>query len=212
MSIPRTLTNKQCEELLEELRGNQGTEKQKSRGIRNYAMAVVMLETGLRVGELCGLIVDDLWYSDQPVDSLIVRAEISKNNKERQIPISTRLRDAIVLLSSMIWTPNHAVIDCFAFFMKDPSTPLTTRTVERIILSAGKAAFNLEITPHMLRHTFASKMMRKTNARIVQALLGHESLTSTQIYMHPNSQDLKDAIDSLPYHDKDSESDPHDYR
>jgi integrase/recombinase XerC len=50
----------------------------------------------------------------------------------------------------------------------------------------------------MLRHTFATNLMRTTNARVVQQLLGHKNLSSTQIYTHPNQQDLKKAIDSLP--------------
>ncbi len=196
MSIPKTLTADQCESLLEELRGNQGTAKQLSRGIRNFSMGIVMLETGIRVGELCGLRIEDLWYANQPVENLVVRKEIAKNKQERQIPISVKLRDAILLMSSMIWSTQKASAMNFAFFSLAPSIPLSTRSVERFILDAGKSAFNLEVTPHWLRHTFGSRMMRKTNARVVQALLGHESLQSTQIYMHPNQDDLSKAINS----------------
>ncbi len=196
MSPPKTLTADQCESLLEELRGNQGTKKQLARGIRNYSMAVVMLETGVRVGELCGLRLSDLWFVGHPVVNLVVRSEIAKNKKERQIPISVKLRDVILLMSSMIWSNEKAGAADFAFFSLRCFIPLTTRTVERIILDAGTAALNIEITPHMLRHTFGSRMMRKTNASTVQALLGHESLQSTQIYMHPNMDDLTDAINS----------------
>ncbi|GAH69734.1 unnamed protein product, partial [marine sediment metagenome] len=51
--------------------------------------------------------------------------------------------------------------------------------------------------PHMLRHTFASKLMRVTSMRTVQELLGHSSITSTQIYTHPNEDDKKKAIKGL---------------
>ena len=196
MSIPKTLTGDQCESLLEELRGNQGTKKQLARGIRNYSMAVVMLETGVRVGELCGLRVSDLWFVEQPVVNLVVRSDIAKNKQERQIPISVKLRDAILLMSSMIWSNGNDAPNRFAFFSMVDTIPLSTRTVERIILDAGKSTFNLDVTPHWLRHTFGTRMMRKTNARVVQALLGHESLQSTQIYMHPNADDLEKAINS----------------
>ncbi|KKN18847.1 hypothetical protein LCGC14_0951560 [marine sediment metagenome] len=196
MSIPKTLTPDQCVSLLEELRISQGTKKKQVQGIRNYAMAMVMLETGLRVGELCGLIVADLWFSDEPVNFLVVREKIAKNHKERHIPISLRLRETIELMRASLWTTEILLSNMFAFPTRDAYTPLSTRTVERIILEAGLSAFNLVVTPHMLRHTFGSRMMRKTNARIVQALLGHESLQSTQIYMHPNSEDLRKAIDS----------------
>jgi integrase/recombinase XerD len=194
MSPPKTLTSDQCRELLVELMRNNGTEKQMTRAIRNSSMAILMLETGIRVGELCGLRIDDLWYANLPVENLIVRKEIAKNKKERQIPISRNLSETIKMMSSELWYPIKHGPYIYAFFYNDSSNPLTTRTVERIILDAGKSAFNLKVTPHTLRHTFGSRMMRKTNARIVQALLGHSSLQSTQIYMHPNSDDLKKAI------------------
>jgi len=196
MSIPKTLTVDQCRLLLVELMRSDGTEKQMTRGSRNNAMALIMLETGVRVGELCGLRVDDLWFAEQPVEFLVVRAEIAKNKKERRIPISRILSETITYIEAILWSPKKANSGSYAFFTNDPSRALTTRTVERIILDAGIKAFNIDVTPHTLRHTFGTKMMRKTNARVVQALLGHSKLTSTQIYMHPNSDDLRKAIDS----------------
>lgn len=196
MSPPKTLTADQCQALLEELVVCQGTTKQITKGCRNLSMGIIMLETGIRVGELCGLRIDDLWYSDQPVEYLLVRKEIAKNKQERQIPISTVLRGAIIDIERRLWYPNNFSTSDFAFSSGANGKPLTTRTVERIILAAGRTAFNIEVTPHILRHTFASRMMRKTNARVVQALLGHSSLQSTQIYMHPNMEDLKKAINS----------------
>jgi len=195
MSIPKTLTPDQCRSLLVELMRDHTTENQMSKALRNNAMAIVMLETGIRVGELCGLRVDDLWFAGQPVTNLVVRKDIAKNKKERQIPISMTLCETLKHINEVLWSLNNAVSSSYAFFAHDPSKPLTTRSVERIILKAGMKAFNIEVTPHMLRHTFGSRMMRKTNARVVQALLGHSSLQSTQIYMHPNSEDLQKAID-----------------
>ena len=196
MSIPKTLTVDQCRLLLVELMRSDGTEKQMTRGSRNNAMALIMLETGVRVGELCGLRVDDLWFAEQPVEFLVVRAEIAKNKKERRIPVSRILSETITHMEAILWSPKNANSGSYAFFTNDPSRALTTRTIKRIILAAGMAAFNLEVTPHMLRHTFGTRMMRKTNARVVQALLGHEKLASTQLYMHPNTDDLRKAIDS----------------
>ena len=195
MSIPKTLTLDQSQALIEQLMPGFGTKKQITRGSRNGALAIVMLETGIRVGELCGLIISDLWFADQPVENLVVRPVIAKNNKERQIPISHKLSMTISLMRATLWPTEKLVSNMFAFFTHSPHKPMTTRSVERIILKAGHKAFNLDVTPHMLRHTFGSRMMRKTNARVVQALLGHSSLQSTQIYMHPNSEDLRKAID-----------------
>ncbi len=196
MSIPKTLTADQSQAFIEELVVCQGTTKQITRGCRNLSMGILMLETGIRVGELCRLRIDDLWFSSEPVENLVVRKEIAKNKQERQIPISTVLRGAILDMHRRLWSKTNESSSCFAFYKTIPTISLTTRTVERIILSAGRSAFHQDVTPHMLRHTFASRMMRKTNARVVQALLGHTSLQSTQIYMHPNMEDLKHAINS----------------
>jgi integrase/recombinase XerC len=196
MDASRTLSIDQVDALLEELEIRQGTANQIRKGTRNLCMAIVMLETGLRVAELCGLIISDLWFAGQPVDTLVVRKKIAKNNKERHIPISVKLSETIKLMESDLWPGFSQSCPSYAFFGKLPNKPLTTRTVERIILEAGKNACNREVTPHMLRHTFASKMMKKTNARVVQSLLGHDSLQSTQIYMHPDMDDLKKAINS----------------
>lgn len=196
MSIPKTLTADQSQAFIEELVVCHGTTKQITKGCRNLSMTILMLETGIRVGELCRLVIDDLWYAQQPVQNLVIRKEIAKNKQERQIPISTVLRAAIIDMDRRLWYPNIFNTSDYAFSSGANGKPLTTRTVERIILAAGRRAFHQDVTPHMLRHTFASRMMRKTNARVVQALLGHTSLQSTQIYMHPNMEDLKKAINS----------------
>ena len=194
MTAPKTLTVKQEESLLENLSIEQGTHKQKAKGVRNTSIAIVFLETGIRVAELCGLRIDDLWYAEQPVENLIVQPDIAKNGKERQIPISRKLAETINQMHAMLWSPSNAGKSDFVFYANCPMRPLSTRQVERIILKAAIAGFNTIVTPHMLRHTFASRMMRKTNSRVVQELLGHDSLQTTQIYMHPNSDDLKNAI------------------
>jgi site-specific recombinase XerD len=193
-AAPKTLTDDQCSALVKELFDNHATQKQQVKADRNAAIAITMLETGVRVAELCGLRIDDLWFADKPVATLVVRKEIAKNKVERYVPISHKLAETILLMHETLWLPKNATTWHFAFFSSNPGIRLTTRTVERIILSAGRKALNVDVTPHMLRHTFGSRLMRKTNARCVQALLGHSSLQSTQIYMHPNSEDLNKAI------------------
>ncbi len=87
--------------------------------------------------------------------------------------------------------------DGYAFYPDSPTHHITPRTIQRIIKKASFQAFGREIHPHVLRHTFASRLMRTTNIRIVQQLLGHKSIQSTQIYTHPNHDDLTTAIKSL---------------
>jgi len=74
---------------------------------------------------------------------------------------------------------------------------ITTRQIENIVLAASMKSLGRPLNPHMLRHTFASKLLRVTNIRTVQILLGHSCITSTQIYTHPNEDDKKKAIDAM---------------
>lgn len=194
---PKTLTVTECHQLLDALLHKQGTKKQFRRGVRNYTIACLMLEAGLRVGEATHLLVSDLWYLSRPVTSIIVRAGIAKNRRERQIPVSTRLSDALKEMARTYWSSNMLPDQDYAFYRTNRNIPLTTRQVERIIRAAAIRSIGRPIHPHVLRHTFGTRLMRKTNARIVQELLGHSSMTSTQIYTHPNSDDLKSAINKM---------------
>lgn len=195
--VVRTLNVTETHQLLADLLTKGGTGKQFAQGIRNYTMACLMLEAGLRVGEVVQLHIDDLWFNSLPKISIIVRAEIAKNNSERTIPVSTLLSDAIKLMDKYYWTPTTAVAVGFAFYKGSPTEHLTTRQVERIIRKAAIRCLGRPIHPHILRHTFGSKLMRVTSMRTVQELLGHQHVSSTQIYTHPNEDDKKKAIDQL---------------
>jgi len=206
METPHTLTRPEVQALLAWLEAH----KPKYGGMRakwrNHGLIVFMLETGLRVGELVQLRLSDVWFCDQPVRTLIVREEVAKLHVARGIPVSGSLRREIILLT----------MECWGTILFDPAAPiwtrcrraqpLTTRSVEAIVRRAGLAALGRPVNPHMLRHTFASEMMRVTNARIVQDLLGHADLRSTQIYTHPNGDDLADAIAARDARAKETQS------
>lgn len=164
---------------------------------QNFLIILLMLDTGIRVGELVQLQISDLWTNGRAVDSLVVRPEIAKGGHERIIPISSRLCQAINKMNEQIWGYPLGGSRNFAFGKYYHNKHFTTRQVQRIVLFAGETALHRRLTPHMLRHTFATRLMRQTSIRVVQELLGHQRLTSTQIYTHPNHADLKKAIDGL---------------
>ncbi|NVM23411.1 MAG: tyrosine-type recombinase/integrase [Desulfobacterales bacterium] len=193
----QTLNFAECATLLDQLQNDRGTHVQKVKGTRNYCMALLMLDAGLRVGEVTQLQVADLWIQNEPVTSIIVRAEIAKRHQKRKIPVSERLSSAIKLLAKYYWARYHLSGNHFAFASTNKNYAPSARQIERIIKDAGRRAFNRDIHPHVLRHTFATRLMGRTSIRVVQELLGHKSLTSTQIYTHPNDQDLKNAIESI---------------
>lgn len=194
---PQTLTTDESERLLAELQNRQGSRRGERKGVRNYTMALMMLDAGLRVGEVVQLIQMDLWFNEEPVTALVVPAAIAKTRLQRIVPLTERLRSAIKAIYRLWWCRHDPMPHHCAFYSVARSAPLTTRQVERIIRAAGMAALGRPVHPHILRHTFASRLMRITNSRTVQQLLGHKQLSSTQIYTHPNADDLKMAITKM---------------
>jgi site-specific recombinase XerD len=182
----RCLTEIQLEKLLNEVKG-----------YWYNALFTILADTGLRVAELCALRVSDLWLLGEPVNCLDVRAEIAKNHKPRSIPLTPRCTEAITKLYNRCWSFEMNPEQHYAFYSNRCNGPLSHRTIQRICTHAGFEVLHTRLTPHMFRHTFATRLMRKCSIRVVQQLLGHSSLTATQIYTHPNTQDLQTAIDAL---------------
>lgn len=192
-----TLTVLESHQLLNVFLIRDGTPKQLRRGIRNYTMALLMLDAGLRVGALCQLLQSDLMFGNEVVQSLVIRAKIAKYGIERTIPLSSRVQMALEEISKQVWDPLCRTMSSYAFYQKDPQHMITTRQVQRIIAAAARQSIGRPIHPHILRHTFATRLMRRVNASVVQALLGHAQLSSTQVYCHPDAEDLKNAIDGM---------------
>jgi len=161
---------------------------------RDKCMILLMLDAGLRVAEVAGLQRINLWFREGPVIDLTIPATIAKNGIERIIPLSSRLREAIVLLRNNYWGDATATNDIPAFEGSKTLDPITTRQIQRIVKQLCDCCLGIHVTPHMLRHTFATRMMRRTSIRVVQQLLGHASLSSTQVYTHPDIQDLRKAV------------------
>jgi len=194
---PKTLTVTECHQLLHTLKITDGTPDQRKKYLRNHTMAVLMLYAGLRVGEVVNLLISDLYYGGVPVECLTVRAKIAKNKTERTVPLSSMIRDVLVTYAESVLTDQPDFVPCFFHPWKNGYRIMTTRQVERIIRQAALRSIGRPVHPHVLRHTFGTRLMRITNARVVQQLLGHKHLSSTQIYMHPNQDDLKTAVESL---------------
>lgn len=196
-STPKTLNVTQVHQLLDTLLAKNVPHKSFRKGIRDYLIACLMLEAGLRVGEVVKLKKSHLYFNDKPVQTLLLTSEVTKNKKERSIPVSTRLKLALEeYYKELPWIERREQGEhIFANWLQHK--PITTRQIERIIFTAGLVAFNMPVNPHMLRHTFATKLMRVTDMRTLQELLGHSNVTTTQIYTHPNEDDKNKAIHSL---------------
>lgn len=194
---PRSLTLDECLRLLEELSRHTSSDASRRSAIRNRLITLIMLDAGLRVGESLQLQIDDLLIEEQPVTSLRVRADIAKGGLERHIKTTDPLRAAINAAWLFIWAPDKRMPFTVAFYSVKNQESLSYQQVERIIARAGKRSCHRHVTPHMLRHTFGTRLMRVTSIRVVQQLLGHKRLSSTQIYTHPDQADQDNAVDSM---------------
>ncbi|GAI62545.1 unnamed protein product [marine sediment metagenome] len=193
----KTLTPDECDKLLSHLQHPPDNKAPPRVHHRNYTMALLMLDTGCRVGELVKLEQNQLVFNSTPVNALTILKHQAKNKHERTVPISSRLRTALEQMSRQWWITDHDHETRYAFYATWRMRPLTVRQAQRIITSAGKLSIGRDIHPHILRHTFATRLMTKTSMRVVQELLGHKNLSSTQIYTHPSGEDKRKAIDGL---------------
>lgn len=192
-----TLTDEECSRLLNQLRIPPLPRPPIRTCIRNHTMTLLMLDAGLRVGELIQMKKGYVIFAGEFTRNVEVTAEIAKNKKARSIPITKRLQAAIKAMDKAYWLPDECPPGGFCFYLKDWHKPITVRQVQRIISTASWQVLHKLVWPHVLRHTFATRLMHKTSMPVVQQLLGHTSLTSTQIYTHVNNQDCEKAIKDI---------------
>lgn len=165
---------------------------------RDYAILMFMLQTGVRVGELVGLIWDDILIQGHIKDLITIRGEISKFNKDRDVPVSKKLKDSLQEYTTWLQQRITTIKPDFPLFMQlNRIQTLSTRQVERIVKRVSGQALGRPIHPHLLRHTFLTNLSRVADLKICQQIAGHKSIASTQIYLHPSSEDCKNAVDRL---------------
>jgi integrase/recombinase XerC len=158
--------------------------------VRDVAMFELFYSSGLRLSELAGLDLADLDLTDK---SLLVRA--GKGGKARILPIGSKAIAAIER-----WLPlrlNGLAIGETAVFTSNRGRRLGQRSIElRLEYWCKKKGIVEHIHPHMLRHSFASHLLESSqDLSAVQELLGHSSLSTTQIYTHLNFQHLAEVYD-----------------
>ncbi len=184
--LPVVLTLAQIEQLLD-LPHHLPREKQAPAWLaqRDAAILELFYSTGLRLAELAALGVRDI---DALADSVRV---IGKGSKERLVPIGSHAMKAIEAYR------NAARVTEGPLFVSKLRKRLSTRSINTLLkkyLAASDIPFN--VTPHKLRHSFATHLLDAgADLRSVQALLGHSSLSTTQIYTHVTKERLRDAYD-----------------
>ncbi|MBI4431180.1 MAG: tyrosine recombinase XerC [Candidatus Omnitrophica bacterium] len=158
-------------------------------GRRDRAIIETLYSTGMRVSELMGLNIGDL---DFVAGTLKVEG---KGKKERMVPVgNTAVRAVEAYMGDR---PENDKQPSSPLFLNKNGTRLTDRSVRRILIKyAKRAGITKDISPHTIRHTFATHLLdRGADLRSVQDLLGHENLSTTQIYTHVTTKRLKDAYE-----------------
>ncbi|MBP9091451.1 tyrosine recombinase XerC [bacterium] len=159
-------------------------------GARDRALMEVLYATGMRVSELCGLRVQD--YNQEGMEMRV----LGKGGKERVVLLNQSAHNWLKKYLSETWsklaegrTPQAE----HPLFVSRQATRLSSRSVHRIVMKyALKAGINKPITPHTLRHTFATHLLEGgADLRVVQDLLGHTTINTTQIYTHVSLDRLR---------------------
>ncbi len=180
--LPDTLTLKEIDAMLATFDINT------SKGCRDSAIVEVLYSCGLRVSELTTLRLSDLFFGEG-----FVRV-VGKGDKQRIVPVSSAARDKIQLYMEFR-TPKYSSEQ--TLFLNNRGEPLTRVMVFNIIRTAARmAGIEKQISPHTLRHSYATHMLEGgANIRQVQELLGHESIVTTEIYTHLDSRRLGRVIE-----------------
>ncbi len=161
-------------------------------GARDRAMLEVMYSTGIRVSELVALNMEDVDFTAQ-----LVRIR-GKGKKQRNTPIGPTALGAISRYQEMRRADaRNSSFDQKALFVNKHGQRLSTRSVRRKLDKyLAIAGLDPAISPHTLRHSFATHMLDKgADLRSVQELLGHQSISTTQIYTHLTAQRMKKTYD-----------------
>ena len=149
---------------------------------RNKAIIALLYSSGLRVGELCRLSPEDIYMS-----TMQVHVRHGKNHCDRWTILSQTALDLLI----QYWHEYPMKRDYLFVSLKSPYSQLNTSGVEIMLRKVSKAAGLETVNPHMLRHSFASHMVEHdVSTEMIQAMLGHRSPASTNLYMHVSNKSL----------------------
>lgn len=196
-SLPKFLTDDEMEKILDNVEINTPA------GFRNKAILELLWATGMRVSELSGLNFENL-----ELDNNEIRV-FGKGAKERIVLVSNRAKK---YLEQYIKTARPLVVGVNAIKIDElPSSPvfinntgyrLQTRMIRNVINQiVEKIQLPKHVTPHVFRHSFATRLIENgADLRVVQELLGHTSISNTQIYTHISTKHLKDVYNASHPH------------
>jgi integrase/recombinase XerD len=179
--LPETMNELQVDHLLE------GVPVNAPRGLRDRALLELLYASGLRVSELVNARLENL-----DMDARIIRVT-GKGNKMRLVPVGQKACDAIRAYLDKERPEMVGKRTGSEIFLSSRGTKLTTVRVWQIVKACAKnAGLDINVYPHLLRHSFATHLLSNgADLRIIQEMLGHADISTTQIYTHVDQQRLK---------------------
>lgn len=186
-SLPKALSQEQVKQLLDA-----GVQDDSPRGLRDHALLELLYATGARISEVVALQIEDI---DLEAEIPLVRL-IGKGNKERLVPVGSYAKESVMkyLQQSrpmMVTTPAQNLF----LFVNLRGKPLSRQSAWEIITTRSRlSGLDAEVSPHTLRHSFATHLLEGgASVREVQELLGHASVTTTQIYTRLSPESLRET-------------------
>lgn len=182
--LPDVLTKEEVEELF-----NQPS-LEKKEGIRDRSMLEIMYSSGLRVSELLNLELKSI-----NIELGIIKV-IGKGNKERIVPIGDFAKEYLILYLTKVRKEYDIHHSKYVFLSKKGTTLTRQFFWKQIKKYAKSAGIVVNVTPHTLRHSFATHLLENgCDLRMVQEVLGHSNISTTQIYTHVSSKRIISAYD-----------------
>jgi site-specific recombinase XerD len=162
---------------------------------RNYALTQLLLQTGLRIGEVADLKLSDITIHQR---SGVIHIRHGKGLKQRDIPLNAAVRRA---LSSYIQTKGN-VCPKDSLFHSKRNNSISVRTLQATIFQIAKRAHinRIGVSAHTLRHTFAINYLKANTGKLVElaSIMGHESLETVAVYTRPSQEDLSKDLERSP--------------
>ena len=189
--LPKYLSLEESKKLLEVTKSESNENKE-----RDFAIITLFLNCGMRLSELVGINIKDINFSDSKL------TVIGKGNKERTIYLNKPCIDAIK--SYLAVRPHDGVkfSSKDALFLSKRKERISNRMVQEIVKKElGRAGLDMnKYSVHKLRHTAATLMYQygHVDIRALQVLLGHESISTTEIYTHVDNEQVRNAVESNP--------------
>lgn len=171
----------------------QAIPREKEEALRNEAIIEVLYGSGMRVSELIGLRISHINFDE---GFMLVEG---KGSKERFVPVSPRALQLIGLWLEQRSMMNVAPEDADILFLNRRGRRLTRVMIFYIVRDlAERAGIRRKVSPHTLRHSFATHLLEGgANLRSIQELLGHESLTTTELYVHLDRRHLRATLEQF---------------